>query len=61
MDVIPFRPKLFIEFSGKIGQIIGLRPPPPKLVPSPLGNPESASEFTLCRISVKCLKIDNLV
>ena len=35
---------IFMQFSGKIGQIIGWRPPPPLgLAPPPLGNPGSAT------------------
>ena len=34
-----------MQFLGKIGQIIGLRPPPLGLVPPPLGNPESTTEL----------------
>ena len=34
---------IFMQFSGKIGQIIGWRPPPLGLAPPPLGNPGSAT------------------
>ena len=45
----PSRPPLaqnffiFVQFSGKIGQIIGWRPPLLGLAPPPLGNPGSAT------------------
>ena len=34
---------IFMQFSGKFGQIIGWRPPPPGLAHPPLGNPRSAT------------------
>ena len=42
----PPRPQnffIFMQFSGKIGQIIGWRPPPRELAPPPRGNPGSAT------------------
>ena len=38
---------IFMQFSGKIGQIIGWCPPPLGLVPPPLGNPGSATGNSL--------------
>ena len=40
---------IFMQFSGKIGQIIGWCPPPLGLVPPPLGNPGSA---TACMVLI---------
>ena len=36
---------IFMQFSGKIGQIIRLVAPPLRLAPPPLGNPGSATEY----------------
>ena len=46
MRAPPLAPNFFIfmQFSGKIGQIIGWRPLPLGLAPPPLGNPGSATE-----------------
>ena len=39
---------IFMQFLGKIGQIIDWRPPPLGLASPPLGNPGSATGFPSC-------------
>ena len=45
---------IFMQFSGKIGQIIGWRPPSLGLAPPPLGNPGSAT--AICNAVSTCVK-----